>query len=356
MPNRMSFTDHTLAELTGIFRKENFPAYRAEQAAGWVYKKLAFSLEKMTDLPPDVKAFLSGNFQVIGSTIERVFKSKLDSTVKFLVKLADGNYIEAVFMAEAGGKSTACISTQAGCPIRCAFCVSGRNGLKRNLTVGEIVEQVLLVNAYCRDNAPSPDVKAPQARLVRNIVIMGMGEPLLNTDNLLKALEIIIAKWGLGMGLNRITLSTAICPREQLDKLVKAKLMPNLAVSLHTADDKLRKNLVPHCKAGIAEIVRNAEWYRSASGKELTFEYVLLRGVNSSVNDAEALARLLKRCNAKVNLIVVNAVKDSEFSPPPEKDVLKFQSVLTSAGIMTFIRQSRGKDISAACGQLKNEK
>jgi len=316
------------------------PAYRAAQIRRWLYGGRARSMADMTDLPATLREELARDFQIWTSQVVRHNQTD-DGTEKLLVRLADGQEIECVLLRD-GVRRTICISTQVGCAMGCVFCASGLDGVVRNLTAGEIVEQMLLL-----------DRLLPEGERLSHIVVMGMGEPLANIDRLLPALGVATDAAGLGISARRITISTVGLPKV-IDRLAAQQCRYNLAVSLHAPDDELRNRLVPVNKStGLAEIVAAADGYFEASGRRLTFEYVLLAGVNDEPAHAHKLAGLLRGRLALVNLIPYNLVAGLRYGTPSAKAVARFVEILRQAGLNVQIRERKGDKINAACGQLR---
>ncbi len=332
----------TLDELQEAMRTAGFPAYRAAQIAGWVYENGVGSYEEMTNLPKELRSWLKQNTRL--NVLELFGEQKShDGTAKFLFGLHDGNAVETALIPE-GKRNTVCISTQVGCAMGCLFCASGKGGLVRDLTPAEIVDQVLQVR------------RLTGSKLVTNIVFMGIGEPLANYNATVRALKIFRAKYGLGKSPRRITLSTVGLP-DRIRRLVADRVFVKLALSLHAPDDATRARLVPAGKRyPIDEIMSACQDYAAASGYPLTLEYVMLDGVNDTVKTARTLARIAKKLDAKVNLILMNPFPDAAFEPSSRETVLEFQKVLRSKGVLAFIRKSKGADIDAACGQLRSSR
>ena len=339
--------DLSLDELTARIRSLNEPPYRAEQIFEWIYKKGGRSFGVMTDLPAKLRDYLTNKFFVTGSEIIKKQLSKSDGTRKYLFKLNDGEEVEGVLIP-AKDRQTICLSSQAGCAFGCYFCASGLLGFKRDLRCGEILDQALAI----QDDIGG--VKAPAgSKRITNVVMMGTGEPLANYDNVIKAVGIMNSPLGLGIGARKITVSTAgYIPG--MKRFMQEKEQFELSVSLHAADDIKRSKLMPiNKKYPLAELMEVCREYTRGKGRIITFEYILIKDVNSSPTDAQNLAKLLKGLNCKVNLIPFNAVSDFKFAPPSFKDVEGFQGILEKAGINSTIRAGKGADIDAACGQLR---
>jgi 23S rRNA (adenine2503-C2)-methyltransferase len=313
--------------------------FRARQIFGWIYKRGVSDLQAMTDLPRELRAALHEEFTLSTPQIDRRDRSA-DGTEKFLMRLGDGRLIESVFIPDTPAM-TFCISTQVGCAMACAFCLTGRMGLARNLTAGEIVGQVRVLAGALgfRDTA-------------FNIVLMGMGEPLHNYDETMKALRILCDPEGLAVPPRRITLSTVgLLP--QLERLAKESIMPNLAISLHAPTDVQRGELVPiNRKYGVEEIIAACRRFPLKKRSRITFEYVLLAGVNDRAEDARRLAKLLRGMKAKINLIPLNAAAGIPFERPSDEAIDAFARIVAGMGVDVSVRKSRGRDIRAACGQL----
>ena len=316
--------------------------FRAHQIFQWIYRHgvsdLA-TLSTMSDVPRALREQLAAEFAL--STPELVHRERsIDGTEKFLLRLADGRQIESVFIPDTPAM-TFCISTQVGCAMACAFCLTGKMGLLRNLTAGEIVGQVRVL----------ADALAMRDRTF-NIVLMGMGEPLHNYDETMKALRILADEHGFAMPPRRITLSTVgLLPA--LERLATEPVMPNLAISLHAPTDVQRGELVPiNRKYGVADIIEACKRFPLKKRSRITFEYVLLAGVNDSPQDARRLARLVAGVKSKVNLIPLNAAAGIPFERPSDEAIDRFARIVSEHGVDVSVRKSRGRDIRAACGQL----
>lgn len=339
MDPRPSVTSHSPPELEAVFGTMGLEAYRARQVLQWVYRRRADSFGQMTDLSLETRAKLADTFRVLSTRVSDRRISP-DGTEKLLVALDDGNLVETVLIRE-GDRKTVCVSTQVGCPIQCVFCASGLNGLVRNLTSAEIVEQVVHVQR-----------SLPVGERVDNLVIMGIGEPLLNYANLLKALKAWKAAWGMGIGYNRVTLST-VGILDKIPQLVEDGVTPNLAISLHAPNDRIRTGIVPTMKKRLAELIKAGIAYKEATGKNVTFEYVLLAGVNDERKHALELGKKLKGTRCKVNVIPFNRVEETPYQEPSEERVDRFVEALGGCGVPIMVRKRKGDAISAACGQLR---
>ncbi len=316
--------------------------YRGRQLATWIYRKSVYALDAMSDLPKDFRSALSENRTVTLPDLARVTPSQ-DGSRKLVFRLEDDSRVSAVIMPD-DDRITLCLSTQVGCGYACAFCLTGTMGLERNLTAGEIVGQLLAANALL----------AVEGQRVTHLVFMGMGEPLANFAALVKAVRIFTdAKLGLGYSPRRITVST-VGLVSGIEKLGREDLKVNLAVSLHASSDDVRSQLMPVNKSwNLSALMEAVRKYPLTHRQRVFFEYVMLDGVNDGVEDARRLARLLRGVKAKVNLIPFNDWEGSTFQRPPLPRILAFQSVLLDADITTTVRWSKGEDIGAACGQLR---
>ena len=313
--------------------------FRARQIFRWIYRHGVSDIGAMTDLSRDLRDALAIGFILTTPAVVGRERS-IDGTEKFLLRLADGRQIESVFIPDTPAM-TFCVSTQVGCAMACAFCLTGKMGLVRNLTAGEIVGQVrVLADAF--------DLRNKRF----NIVLMGMGEPLHNYDETMKALRILSDPHGLDVSPRRVTLSTVgVLPA--LERLAKEPAMPNLAISLHAPTDVTRGELVPiNRKYGIADIIAACRKFPLKKRSRITFEYVLLAGLNDSPQDAKTLAKLLSDVKAKVNVIPLNAAPGIPFERPSEETIDRFAKILADHHILVSVRKSRGRDIRAACGQL----
>ena len=332
--------DLSRAELAAWCQAEGAQPFRADQIRKWVFGKRVDDFEAMTDLPAALRKRLAESFALFSSRIAAHQKSA-DGTEKLLLELADGERVECVLMREED-RRTICLSTQVGCGMGCVFCASGLLGLTRNLSAGEILEQVLRL-----------DRLLPPLERITNVVVMGMGEPLANLANLLKALAALEDKGGLGMSTRRVTISTVGLP-EKIRELARVGKSYNLAVSLHAPDDELRNRLVPiNERIGLEAIMAAADEFFEITGRRVTYEYVVLRDRNDDAESARKLARLLHGRNAHVNLIPMNAVNELPFHDPAAERLRQFIEILERAGIVVTVRKRKGADIDAACGQLR---
>jgi len=360
----------TRAELEAQFAAWRQPAYRAAQLLDWLYARRATGWDVMTNLPKDLRQKLAETFSL--HTLELVRQQGAgDATRKFLWRLRDHALIESVLIpanpalyGDASDRRTLCVSTQVGCAYGCKFCASGLEGWKRNLTPDEIVEQVLAVQrvqnterALHEENPAAAAPAAPPAqgspRLIDNLVIMGMGEPLANYENLLQALAIANAPWGGAIGARKITISTSgLAP--QIRRLAAEPFQFRLAVSLHGATDAVRSRIMPiNRKYPLPELIAACQEYQRRKGRMITFEYILIAGVNDSLEQTKPLATLAKKLFAKVNLIPYNPVAGLPWQRPADDVCEAFQSALKKQKVAATLRHEKGGDIDAACGQLR---
>ncbi len=332
---------NSLGEPLETWLKENsLPRFRAAQIRNWLFKRRARDWEEMTDLPKALRAQLASDWQLWTSEIIRHTQAE-DGTEKLLLKLADGGQIECVLLRDSV-RRTICISTQVGCGMGCVFCASGLDGVERNLTTGEIVEQMLRLQLLL----------GPEERL-SHIVVMGMGEPLANLDGLLPALAEAHRPEGLDISARRITISTVGLP-QAIERLAREQASYRLAISLHAPNDELRNKLVPvNEKIGLSAIMAAAESFFAVSGRRLTFEYVLLAEVNDAVEHARELGRLLSGREALLNVIPYNPVAGLPYRTPSVERQQQFRRILEAAGVRVRFRHRKGDKIDAACGQLR---
>jgi 23S rRNA (adenine2503-C2)-methyltransferase len=335
-----------LSELQEQLYNLGEPSYRAGQILDWLYKKRVDTIDKMTNLPRSLRSLLAEKFSLCTSEIVRVLGAR-DTTRKFLFRLIDENLIESVLIPASpalyGGRAdrrTICVSTQVGCAYGCKFCASGLEGFSRNLSTNEIVDQLIAVERATGEK-------------IDNIVFMGMGEPLANLENVLQAVRIINAEWGLGIGARHITISTSgLAP--QIRKLAKEPLQIRLAISLHGATDEVRNRIMPiNRRYNIETLLSACDYYNAHKKQRLTFEYILIADVNDSDEQARLLSRHARRLSAKVNLIPYNNVSGLSWARPSEKRQEKFLSILRAQGNPATLRREKGHDIDAACGQLR---
>lgn len=324
--------------------------FRATQLARWIHYYCCDDFDAMTNLAKEFRARLKDLAYIKAPSIIREHKSA-DGTRKWLFDVGNGNAVEAVFIPE-DDRGTLCISTQAGCAMGCLFCSTGKQGFNRNLTTGEIVGQLWTAERELRREAGITD---PNDRVISNVVLMGMGEPLQNLDNVIPALRIFLDDNGYGLSRRRVTVSTSGLVR-QMDKLGEAVPVA-LAVSLHAPNDALRDKLMPvNKKHPLEELLAACRRYLKVAPRDfITFEYLLLGGINDAPEQARALVKLVKTVPCKFNLIPFNPFPDSDLKQPEREKVLAFAKILNDAGIVTTVRKTRGDDIAAACGQLAGE-
>ncbi|RXJ64036.1 23S rRNA (adenine(2503)-C(2))-methyltransferase RlmN [Halarcobacter anaerophilus] len=347
-----SIYDYTLDEL----KEKLKPSFRAKQVYNWLYKKYVTSYEQMKNLPKELIDDLKENYPINIMEIVKREKS-LDGSIKYLFKLRDGHTVEAVLLlmkkkitndkgeVEQSEKFTVCISTQVGCKVGCSFCLTAKGGFVRNLTVGEIVNQIVQVK---RDNQIAQNKSL-------NIVFMGMGEPLDNYDNFVHSVKVFSELEGLAISRRRQTVSTSGLSTK-IEKLGNEDLGIQLAISLHAVDDELRSELIPMNKAyNIKSIIDAVKKFPVDTRKKVMFEYLVIKNKNDDIESAKKLLKLLDGIKAKVNLIYFNPYPGTSYQRPQRDDMLKFQEYLISKGLLCTIRESKGLDISAACGQLKEK-
>lgn len=334
------------AEISTILENAGQPKYRVDQVIDWVYQKRATSFAEMSNLPQALRETLEDQFSFLNMEKVSVNGSK-DTTQKFLFRLDDGRYVETVLIpanpalySEKSDRRTACVSSQVGCAYGCKFCASGLAGFTRNLTVDEIVGQLLLVEKVSGER-------------INNIVFMGMGEPLANLKNLTAALDVITAEWGIGIGARKITVSTSgLAP--QIEKLADKHQQIRLAISLHGATDDVRDKIMPvNSKWNIDTLFSSLRVWNQKKKQKITFEYILIKDVNDAIEQAQILGKRAAALNAKVNLIPYNTVEGLDWERPTEEHCKKFRNQVSRAGVTTTLRLEKGHDINAACGQLR---
>jgi 23S rRNA (adenine2503-C2)-methyltransferase len=329
--------DLTLGELKAELERMGERPYRAAQIFDWLYKKRATAWDAMTSLPKPLREKLAATFALSAIALAEQ-RASPDGTTRFLFRFCDGEHVESVLIP-AGPRLTVCLSTQVGCKFACAFCASGRHGFKRNLAPSEILGQVLFLERAL-------------GRPLTNYVFMGMGEPLDNWANVEKAIRIMNAPEGLAIAARRITVSTAGFV-DAFKRLESLDLQINVSVSLHAVTDRLRDRLMPiNRRFPLEALVAAAEHYVRSGGRMLTLEYILIRGLNDSLDDADGLAGIARRLRAKVNLIAYSPVEGTDFEAPTDADVARFKRWLDERKVGATVRSSKGADIAAACGQL----
>lgn len=330
----------TLEELKEELKEGGFPAYRAGQLYRWLHVQLAEDPEEMTNLPAKLKQFLSENYTMTRLQIADRQISRLDGTQKFLFQLPDGETIESVFMKYKFGNSV-CVSSQVGCRMGCRFCASTLDGLRRNLLPGEILEEIYTIHRLTGEK-------------ISHVVVMGTGEPLDNYENLLKFLRMLTDENGQNLSMRNVTVSTCgIVPR--IYDLAREKLSITLALSLHATTDERRREIMPIANTyTISECMAACRYYFEETGRRVTFEYSLIKGVNDSLRDAKELAALAGSISAHINLIPVNPVRERDYEQPDLSAVQAFRAKLEKHGINVSIRRVLGRDIDGACGQLRH--
>ncbi len=338
--DKFELVGKSLSEIESFMTDNNQSKFRAKQLYNWIYLKSVNNFDDMTDLSLSTRELLKEKALITTVKIKDKQISR-DSTIKYLFEFSDGEYAEAVLMRfDNRANLTACISTQVGCPMGCSFCATAKLGFKRNLSAVEIIQQIFLIQA-------DTNLK------VTNIVYMGQGEPLLNFDNFIKSVNMFREYFQIGA--RRITVSTCgIIP--QINKLAEMDFQSTLAISLHSGNQKTRETIMPVAKKyGFDELLSALKNYTDKTGRRVTIEYVLIKGVNDSVNDAKELAYAISRLKSNVNLIVYNENEKSDFKRPSKDAVLKFKYILEASGKKVTIRLERGNDIDAACGQLSSK-
>jgi 23S rRNA (adenine2503-C2)-methyltransferase len=337
-PVKINLKGLNLAEITNLIATLGEKPYRARQIYQWLYQKNVTDWAQMSNISAPLRAELADRFEITSVRLKDSRSSRIDGSVKFLFELNDGNYVESVYMPEER-RRTVCLSSQVGCPIGCAFCATGIMGLKRNLTAGEIVDQLIFVNAAM----PAP---------VTNVVFMGMGEPFLNYDNVIRAAQIFNSELGPELAARRITISTCgIVPA--IERFIKEDQRYKLAISLTATTDDQRDRLIPiNRKYPLADLLKTAREYTRVSRRRVTFEYILMAGVNDSLADAKRLVRLLSPIPCKLNLIPYNENPQFPFKSPGEEHLNEFIRAIYRAPFAVTVRRSKGLDIAAACGQL----
>ena len=333
-------SSYTLEQLAEQLKAMGQPAFRAKQIFHWLHQKLVTEFSAMTDQPKALLAKLEEEYYIAAPIIQRRQQSR-DGTVKYLFRLADGNCIETVVMRYNYG-NTVCVSTQVGCRMGCRFCASTQAGRVRNLEAGEIAAEIY---------AAQKDI----GERISHIVLMGIGEPLDNFDNVMDFLTIIFSPEGVNIGMRNISLSTCgIVP--QIDRLAEKKLQLTLSISLHAPNNAMRSQMMPVNDAyPVEELIAACRRYQKVTGRRISFEYSMVRGVNDSPATAKELAKLIRGMGAHVNLIPINPVDGSPYSATDAENVKRFQNMLTELGVNATVRRRLGSDISAACGQLRRE-
>ncbi len=335
----------SLNEIKEFLTEKGEKAFRAKQIYEWLWKKPVNSFEAMTNISKNLRTLLDENFFIQAAHVYEMQVSK-DKTIKLAFKLWDGFLVEGVLIPTED-RATACISSQVGCNLGCEFCATGKLGFKRNLSVGEIYHQVVEIAKMAAEKYNLS---------LTNIVLMGMGEPLLNYNNVLEAMAMVSSENGLGMSPQRITLSTVGLPR-MIKKLADDQIKFNLAVSLHSANDKKRTEFMPvNQKNSLSDLRDALVYFNEKTGQRITFEYLLMDGMNDSLKDAKELAEYCKSFPVKINIIEYNSISDKRFKRSSNDAFNEFVTFLKSRNLVVNVRRSRGQDIAAACGQLAGKK
>jgi len=347
------FTDLSIQQVQSLIQSLGVPAYRAQQLIDWVYRRLAVNFNEMSDIPSALRNSLEQKLPL--HSLEKIMENESkDGTVKTLFRLHDSNTVEAALMLYAAGagrpRTTVCLSTQVGCAISCAFCATGQQGFIRNLTPGEMLDQVLYFARHIKEHQPGEK----RHEHITNIVFMGMGEPLANYDAVMQTIDVLTSAQAFGIGSRNITISTAgLVP--QILKLAEDKPQIGLAISLHASQNALRDTLVPLNRKYPLEILLPAcRQYSEKTGRRISFEYILFAGVNDSIEQAKMLAQLVAGINCHVNLIPANKTTSTSYQPSSRTQILVFENILKSLNIQCTLRISRGQDIDAGCGQLRS--
>ena len=344
MITKKNIRELKLEELIAFLENQNIPSFRAKQIHEWLWKKRAVNFNEMTSLPLSLRDLLEQNFSLNAVKIHKAERSN-DGTIKYSLKLHDSKLVEGVLIPSKK-RLTACISSQVGCSLSCTFCATGTLKLERNLNYAEIYDQIFILNEEALLNFGKP---------LSNIVYMGMGEPLLNYENLLKSIELVSSKNGLSMSPKRITVSTAGIAK-MIKKLADDEVRFNLAISLHSSDDVKREEIMPINKSiNLEELKESIKYFFEKTGIRITYEYILFKDINDSLDDAHELVKFCKSTPCKVNLIEYNSVDNIPFEKASNNKTEKFINFLNEKNVIVNLRRSKGKDINAACGQLVNK-
>ena len=336
-----SFSEDNLKEILSV---NSFKSFRANQIMHWIWKKSVHRFDQMSNLPENLIKFLNDNFVINFIKVYRTQQS-VDGTIKNAIKLFDGHIVECVLIPNKD-RITACVSSQVGCSLNCKFCATAKLKRMRNLNPDEIYDQVVLINQQSIEHFNRP---------LTNIVFMGMGEPLMNYQNVLNSIEKITSKSGLGMSPKRIVVSTSGVPKI-IKKIADEGVKFKIAVSLHSAIDKKRTTIMPfNDKMNLSELEKALKYWYNKTKKIITYEYIVWKGINDTDKDISALVKLCKKIPSKVNLIQYNNIEDPSFIQASEEVLNKYIKSLESNNIKVTIRRSRGQDIDAACGQLANK-
>jgi 23S rRNA (adenine2503-C2)-methyltransferase len=338
--NSRSLYGRDREEIRALVSRAKFPAFRGDQLLGWLYDKPIGTFEEAANLPADLRAYLTENFELAALVLQEIFGTDPAESRKFLFKTQDLHFVESVLIPQKD-RRTVCVSTQLGCKMGCVFCASGKARFVRNLTAGEIVEQIVWTQKETGEKAT-------------NVVFMGMGEPLDNFEPVMKALKILQASWGFGLGARRITVSTVGIVPKIREFVERSEGRVRLSVSLHAPEEKKRAALVPLSrKYPLKDLTAALRQIHRRLKREITFEYTLIEGYNDSSADAKAVADLARPLGAKVNLIAYNPIREVSFRSPSAQGLENFRTALESGGVRVTLRQSAGRNIEAACGQLR---
>lgn len=334
----------SLEKLNKFIEKNNFPLYRSNQIFNWINKSSVKSFDDMTNLPKSLIDLLKENFRLNFSQILSK-QISIDSTMKFAIKLHDKLVVESVLIPS-GNRVTACVSSQVGCSLDCEFCATSKLSRMRNLESYEIFDQIILLNEQSIENYSLP---------ISNIVFMGMGEPLLNYNNVINSINLITGKEGIEISNKKITLSTSGISK-MIHKMADDNVKFNLAISLHSAIESTRNEIMPFSKSfPLSQLIKSLEYWYEKTKRKVTFEYLIWKGINDNFEHIDALVKICKRVPSKVNLIEYNSIDDPRFSKADELWVNNYLNILKENKVSASIRRSRGKDIQAACGQLANK-
>ena len=334
----------SLEKLNKFIEKNNFPLYRSNQIFNWINKSSVKSFDDMTNLPKSLIDLLKENFRLNFSQILSK-QISIDSTMKFAIKLHDKLVVESVLIPS-GDRVTACVSSQVGCSLDCEFCATSKLSRMRNLESYEIFDQIILLNEQSIENYSLP---------ISNIVFMGMGEPLLNYNNVINSINLITGKEGIEISNKKITLSTSGISK-MIHKMADDNVKFNLAISLHSAIESTRNEIMPFSKSfPLSQLIKSLEYWYEKTKRKVTFEYLIWKGINDDFEHIDALLKICKRIPSKVNLIEYNSIDDPRFSKADELWVNNYLNILKENKVSASIRRSRGKDIQAACGQLANK-
>ena len=344
MITKKNIRELKLEELIAFLENQNIPSFRAKQIHEWLWKKRVVNFNEMTSLSLALRDLLEQNFSLNAVKIHKAERSN-DGTIKYSLKLHDSKLVEGVLIPSKK-RLTACISSQVGCSLSCTFCATGTLKLERNLNYAEIYDQIFILNEEALLNFGKP---------LSNIVYMGMGEPLLNYENLLKSIELVSSKNGLSMSPKRITVSTA-GNAKMIKKLADDEVRFNLAISLHSSDDIKREEIMPINKSiNLEELKESIKYFFEKTGTRITYEYILFKDINDSLDDAHELVKFCKSTPCKVNLIEYNSIDNIPFQKASNNKTEKFINFLNEKNVIVNLRRSKGKDINAACGQLVNK-